>query len=58
MSETRPIVYVVDDDASFPTAISWLLWANGFSAKTFSSAYEFLARHRIHSRSWGCETND
>jgi len=45
MSVTVPIVHVVDDDASFLTAISRLLQANGFSVKTYSSAHNFLA-HR------------
>jgi len=44
MNETTPIVHVVDDDASFLTAISRLLRANGFSVKTYSSAREFLAQ--------------
>ena len=42
MSVTVPIVHVVDDDASFLTAISRLLRANGFSVRTYSSAQEFL----------------
>src|SRR5271167_3081849 len=42
MSATGPIVYVVDDDASFLTAISRLLQASGFVVKTFSSAHDFL----------------
>jgi len=44
MSGTVPIVYVVDDDASFLAAISRLLRANGFSVKTYSSAQAFLAK--------------
>jgi two-component system response regulator FixJ len=44
MNETVPTVHVVDDDASFLTAISRLLRANGFSVKTYSSAHEFLAQ--------------
>jgi len=44
MSETVPVVHVVDDDASFLTAISRLLRASGFSVKTYSSAHEFLAQ--------------
>ena len=44
MSETAPIVRVVDDDASFLTAISRLLRANGFTVKTYSSAHELLAQ--------------
>jgi FixJ family two-component response regulator len=42
MSVTVPIVHIVDDDASFLTAISRLLRANGFSVKTYSSGQEFL----------------
>jgi FixJ family two-component response regulator len=44
MSETAPVVHVVDDDPSFLTAISRLLRANGFSVKTYSSAHEFLTQ--------------
>lgn len=44
MSVTVPIVHVVDDDASFLTAVSRLLRANGFSVKTYSSAHKFLAQ--------------
>jgi FixJ family two-component response regulator len=44
MSETTPIVHVVDDDASFLSAISRLLRASGFSVKTYSSAQEFLSQ--------------
>ena len=35
-------VFVVDDDASFRTAVSRLLRAAGHQVKTFSSASEFL----------------
>jgi len=44
MSIPVPIVHVVDDDASFLTAVSRLLRANGFSVKTYSSAHKFLAQ--------------
>ena len=44
MTVTVPIVHVVDDDASFLTAVSRLLRANGFSVKTYSSAHKFLAK--------------
>jgi FixJ family two-component response regulator len=43
MNEIAPIVHVVDDDASFLTAVSRLLRASGFSVKTYLSAHEFLA---------------
>ena len=36
-------VFIVDDDASFLSAVSRLLRAAGFDVKTFSSAAEFLA---------------
>jgi FixJ family two-component response regulator len=39
-----PIVRVVDDDASFLTAVARILRASGFEVKTFASAAEFLAR--------------
>jgi FixJ family two-component response regulator len=39
---TQPTVFVVDDDASFRTAISRLLKAAGHPVKAFSSATEFL----------------
>jgi FixJ family two-component response regulator len=44
MSEIKPIVQIVDDDASFLTATSRLLRASGFAAQTFSSASDFLAQ--------------
>ncbi len=44
MSALEPIVHVVDDDASFLTAISRLLRASGFAVKTYSSSTDFLAR--------------
>jgi len=44
MSETKPIVQIVDDDVSFLTATSRLLRASGFAVQTFSSASDFLAR--------------
>jgi len=45
MTASVPVVHVVDDDASFLTAISRLLRAHGFTVKTYSSAHKFLA-HR------------
>jgi two-component system, LuxR family, response regulator FixJ len=44
VSEPTPLVRIVDDDASFLTAVARLLRASGFAAKTFPSAAEFLAR--------------
>jgi len=45
MRASEPIIHIVDDDASFLTAISRLLRAKGFSVRTYFSAHEFLA-HR------------
>ena len=42
-----PLVRVVDDDASFLTAVARLLRAAGFAVKTFASAAEFLARPEV-----------
>lgn len=47
MNAPAPIVRVVDDDASFLTAIARLLRASGFTVKTFTSAAEFLARPEL-----------
>jgi FixJ family two-component response regulator len=44
MNGIASVVHIVDDDASFLTAISRLLRANGFSVKTYSSANKFLAQ--------------
>jgi len=56
MSSFSPIVYVVDDDASFLKAVSRLLHASGFDVKTFSSAAEFLACLTAEAR--GCVIAD
>jgi two-component system, LuxR family, response regulator FixJ len=44
VSEPTPLVRIVDDDASFLTAVARLLRASGFAVKTFASAAELLAR--------------
>src|ERR1700704_1313162 len=41
-TETKPVVFVIDDDASMRGAISRLLDAVGIDVQTFSSAQEFL----------------
>jgi FixJ family two-component response regulator len=41
-AETKPIVYVVDDDASLRDALERLFRSVGLQAKTFASAPEFL----------------
>lgn len=42
MNAPVPIVRIVDDDASFLTAVARMLRASGFAVKTFTSAAEFL----------------
>jgi two-component system, LuxR family, response regulator FixJ len=42
-----PIVRIVDDDASFLTAVARMLRASGFTVKTFGSAAEFLVRPEL-----------
>ncbi|MBF0485059.1 MAG: response regulator transcription factor [Candidatus Omnitrophica bacterium] len=39
----KPVIYIVDDDASVQRALSLLLKAHGFRIETFSCAAEFLA---------------
>ncbi len=56
MSVTEPTVHAVDDDASFLSAISRLLRANGFVVKTYSSAREFLLRREADAP--GCVLAD
>lgn len=40
-----PIVYMVDDDPAVLKALTRLLQAEGYAARTFGSPEEFLARH-------------
>jgi FixJ family two-component response regulator len=42
MNPNPPTIFVVDDDASFLTAVTRLLRAGGFAVKTFASADEFV----------------
>ena len=44
MSGNRPVVYVVDDDTSWLTALARLLRASGHAVETFPSAVAFLER--------------
>ena len=44
MSQSVPVVSIVDDDPSFLRAVSRLLQAAGYTVRTFSSAGEFLAQ--------------
>ena len=44
MTEPEPVLYVVDDDASFLKAVARLLRAAGHRVRTFSKAEELLAQ--------------
>ncbi len=46
--ETKPVVYVVDDDASVRNAIKTLLEASGYNVETNESAQAFLDRKLEH----------
>jgi two-component system response regulator FixJ len=47
VNRPAPIVRIVDDDASFLTAIARMLRASGFAVKTFDSAAAFLDRPEL-----------
>ena len=47
MNASVPLVRIVDDDASFRTALARMLRASGFAVKTFASAEEFLSRPEL-----------
>jgi FixJ family two-component response regulator len=42
MTTPGPVIFVVDDDASFRSAVTRLLRAGGYTVETFTSAAEFL----------------
>jgi FixJ family two-component response regulator len=46
MSDTRPTVFVVDDDVSVREALESLISSAGWQARTFASAHEFLSGPR------------
>ncbi|HBB89385.1 MAG TPA: DNA-binding response regulator [Blastocatellia bacterium] len=55
-AESRPVVFVIDDDASMRSAISRLLAAVGMDVQTFSSAPEFLSGELVDAP--GCVVLD
>lgn len=56
MNFPAPIVFLVDDDASFLTSAARLLRASGFRVKAFCSAAEFLAERPVDAP--GCVVVD
>jgi FixJ family two-component response regulator len=47
MSQTIPIVFVVDDDISVRESLETMIRFEGWQAETFGSAQEFLAHPRV-----------
>ena len=47
MTKLKPIIFVIDDDASVRKSLSRLLDAVGFSTESFASADQFLKRERF-----------
>src|SRR5262249_49671573 len=45
MDETKPTIFVVDDDASVRCALARLIRSIGMQVETFASAREFLECH-------------
>jgi FixJ family two-component response regulator len=48
MPDLTPIVFVVDDDVSVRESLESLIGCEGWHAKTFASAQEFLDYPRVH----------
>jgi FixJ family two-component response regulator len=44
----RPLISIVDDDASVRPALKGLMQSLGFAAEYFESAKDFLASHYLH----------
>src|SRR3989475_9112901 len=51
MSQTTPIVFVVDDDISVRESLESLIRNAGWEPATFASAHDFLVRPRVHAPS-------
>ena len=47
----RPVISVIDDDASIRIAADSLLRARGYAVSTFASAAEFLRSHQVDETS-------
>ena len=49
MTDTDPIVFIVDDDDSVRKALTRLINSVGFNVETFASAHDFLKRKSHHN---------
>jgi len=45
MSENGPVIFLLDDDTKFVSALGSLLQANGFTTRAFTSVDDFLQSH-------------
>jgi FixJ family two-component response regulator len=52
MTEVKPTVFVIDDDASMRRGLSYLLQSAGYTVEIYSSAEQFLTRE--HFEGVGC----
>src|ERR1700729_3165769 len=51
LSDTQPVVYVVDDDPSVRESLEELIEVAGLHPETFASGEEFLRRERVRRAS-------
>lgn len=54
MSNSPPLVYIVDDDAGVRRSLEFLVQSGGYASRSFDSAESFLAAGPLASREWGC----
>ena len=45
MSETKPVIFLLDDDGKFLNFLSAMLQARGFTTRVFTSVEDFLRSH-------------
>lgn len=50
-AETRPVIYIVDDDAEICSSLQELLQGRNYAARGFGSAEAFLATYRVGGQS-------
>ncbi|MGH8622204.1 MAG: response regulator transcription factor, partial [Burkholderiales bacterium] len=51
MSDTTPVVFIVDDDISVRESLEWLIRCAGWQPETFPAAQAFLSRPRVFAPS-------
>lgn len=53
-SETRGVVFIIDDDADVLNALAWLIGSIGLETRTFASIAEFLSAWQGKGDECGC----